>query len=357
MTSLLEERYRRALRLLPAPYRAAWAEDMVAAFLDAAHAAAPDDPEGVEISHPSRAELVSVLTLAIRLRLGGVEAPPRPRLVGDAVRLVGLIGLFVGATQAVVGAVVLAWAAAQWPSTPDGGLVPTPAQVLLTIGGLLAGAGFVCLLYGRYRWAQALAVIAFAGPVVRRVGALATGERVGWTGWLYIVAELLPLLALAGYHPSAPPPSGPKTTAPNRPAAPGLRPPNPPVWLAWLAGSIGLQIAAVLILLTTGGYAVDSVGVWTGILVGAALIHRRRPEPAWLLAIAFFAALLLVLRVSSAADLASWTQFMPDRLAVLAAWAIELVALLATGTAAAMSGRRAWRSLAPATPATTAHRD
>ena len=82
---------------------------MVATFLEAAYAAAPDDPEGVDISQPRLGELASIAALAVRLRLGGVEAPARPRLWGDAVRLAALVGLLGLASLSLAIVLVTVW--------------------------------------------------------------------------------------------------------------------------------------------------------------------------------------------------------------------------------------------------------
>lgn len=77
--SRLEQRYRLVLRvLLPAAYRNAWEEDMVATFLDSVDS---DDAEATEYAvdcrRPSSSEVASVASLAVRLRLGAAGAPPR----------------------------------------------------------------------------------------------------------------------------------------------------------------------------------------------------------------------------------------------------------------------------------------
>jgi hypothetical protein len=45
MSGELEQRYRRALRLLPGYYRQKWEEDMVAAFLDSSLTGDPEEDE------------------------------------------------------------------------------------------------------------------------------------------------------------------------------------------------------------------------------------------------------------------------------------------------------------------------
>src|SRR5690348_9427967 len=72
--SPLERRYRLLLRALPAWYRAAWEQDMVATFLAGVEAAVAGDELADlvgEFGWPDRAEVVSVVALALRLRLGG----------------------------------------------------------------------------------------------------------------------------------------------------------------------------------------------------------------------------------------------------------------------------------------------
>ena len=80
----LERRYRRVLRALPREYRRAWEEDMVSTFLDSAPARVPVG------------ERLSVLGLAVRLRLTGAYASPRA-LVRHRTRLPRLRAQRVGA--------------------------------------------------------------------------------------------------------------------------------------------------------------------------------------------------------------------------------------------------------------------
>ena len=91
MSSQLEERYRTVLRILPADYRAAWEDEMVATFLAGM---ARDDPEEAgyvaDYGRPSWPEVASVVALAVRLRLGG--ASPRHRAWRDAFGRIALIG-------------------------------------------------------------------------------------------------------------------------------------------------------------------------------------------------------------------------------------------------------------------------
>ena len=72
--SMIEQRYRSLLRLLPASYRLAWEEDMVATFLASVHSDDPEEAELVaELGRPGLAEVASVLALAVRLRIPGLR--------------------------------------------------------------------------------------------------------------------------------------------------------------------------------------------------------------------------------------------------------------------------------------------
>ena len=78
MTSRLEQRYRRVLWLLPVPYRVRWQEDMVTTFLTATGAGG-DTEDAAYLRDYGRlefGEVFSVLALAVRLRVGGIEAAP-----------------------------------------------------------------------------------------------------------------------------------------------------------------------------------------------------------------------------------------------------------------------------------------
>jgi hypothetical protein len=78
VSSDLERRYRRALRLLPGWYRQRWEQDMVAAFLDSWLTGDPEaDACLLEIAKPGWAEVASVAGLAVRLHLGGAGTPRR----------------------------------------------------------------------------------------------------------------------------------------------------------------------------------------------------------------------------------------------------------------------------------------
>jgi hypothetical protein len=75
VTSPLERRYRRVLRLLPDGYRQAWEEEMVTTLL-----ASSDRGEAVRNGRPSLGERMSVVALAVRLRLGATRPVTDVRL-------------------------------------------------------------------------------------------------------------------------------------------------------------------------------------------------------------------------------------------------------------------------------------
>lgn len=99
--SPLELRYRRLLFLLPAN-RAAREEEMVDTFLlSMQQEAAADDEVAQVCAHPAWSERLSVAALALRLRWGGHQAPPRYRTQGGAVRWFVAAVLLVRAVSAV----------------------------------------------------------------------------------------------------------------------------------------------------------------------------------------------------------------------------------------------------------------
>jgi hypothetical protein len=153
VTSLLEERYRRALRMLPACYRQVCEDDMVATFMARAYAWEPDDPEGVELGSPSRSEVASIAALAVRLRLGGVGAAPRAFAGGEAVRRVALVGLLANAMGALVATGMLVWITQRLPGldVPDDASPVGFAnrwQALWNLVGLLWVPALLSLVHG-----------------------------------------------------------------------------------------------------------------------------------------------------------------------------------------------------------------
>ncbi|MFI6812092.1 hypothetical protein ACIBG7_06785 [Nonomuraea sp. NPDC050328] len=150
--SLLERRYRGALRLLPAGYRAEREEEMVAAFLEL-YGEAPDEAN----PRPAWAELASVAALAVRVRLSWT---PRAAAWGGALRLLAVLGL---GLQAMVTVGVLAGL----PAEQAEAVGPAGSGVLLVlfVAGLSWLPAFAALLQGYVRAAKALALTGLAAEL------------------------------------------------------------------------------------------------------------------------------------------------------------------------------------------------
>ncbi|MFJ2031485.1 hypothetical protein [Streptosporangium sp. NPDC087985] len=231
--SLLEDRYRYVLRLLPASYRAEREEEMVGAFLEGSGGLSDaDNPR------PRWSEIASVAALSMRVRLGSTGAAPRFFAWGEAVRLVAVLGLFF---QAVMSCVWLAdLLRLYW------GFGPSPADYQAALGAagsahrlwdivrmctyLLWGAASVSLVRGRPRAAKTLALLALAllyGPII--IQSWAWGWSLGLSdSLLHSLPTVVPVLALmAGFHRDVP----------------RLR---HPWWVAALPVGVGVALYAIL---------------------------------------------------------------------------------------------------------------
>ncbi|HEV2088572.1 MAG TPA: hypothetical protein VGR21_09695, partial [Cryptosporangiaceae bacterium] len=343
MSSLLEDRYRRALRVLPAYYRDAWEEDMVATFLEASYAAHPDDPEGVEMSSPSRSERASILRLAVRLRLGGPDAAPRHFVWGEAVRRVALVGLFGNAVTVLAGVAFSFWLANGLPGVEIPADAPPPEQTnrlyaVLELASLLWLPAFLCLIYGRRKAAWVLALVAFAPQVVTFVFLALDGVEVG-NGYVSVssvyqlVFGAVPVLALAAFHRAAPPV-------------------RPRPWL--LALPLGVVVAFLLQAISLPPTdrppfldwpAQWCVGVIAGslVLLAAALARRSPATPQWALALALLAAAVFGLRVVTLVDYLRVTEPAQMHPAWVTAAAVEAAAVLVVGLVLAVVAGRALR--------------
>ncbi|OLF09981.1 hypothetical protein [Actinophytocola xanthii] len=198
----LERRYRRVLRLLPADYRAVWEEDMVDTFLAGVEPADPEEAEFVaDYGRPGAAEVVSVVGLAVRLRLGGTGAVPTAFARGEAVRRVALVGLVVHASTAGAGIAAQLWSPLRFP-----GFVPTRLEAGWALAELVWVAAFVALVLGARRgavWAAGLGLgVVAVGSGYRLVADVGAG--LGVVAYELLLAAL-PVLALAAFHRDAPP--------------------------------------------------------------------------------------------------------------------------------------------------------
>jgi hypothetical protein len=272
MTSLLEERYRRALRLLPDDFRERWADDMVDTFLDRAYRSAPDDPEGVEIASPRWRELASVAALAVRLRLGDTGASARAVVLGAAVRRFALAGLLAHAVFAVSGVLLSVWA---FERAPAGIGFDSRVAALWSLTSLLWLPAYLALLSGQRRTALVVGLAAFLPGLVTTLDRLHADQ---WAHSPYQIAWLifgvLPIVAMIGFYPGAP-------SVPVRP------------WLLALPAAVLLLIAAGLLIRPSG------TGMWCAGLVVAVVVARG---PAGWLAVEMLAAAVCALQITTVLD-------------------------------------------------------
>lgn len=147
----LERRYRRTLRLLPAGYRQAWEEDMVSAFLQSM--------DGRGNDRPPLAERLSVVALALRLRLAGAGAVATHPVAGS-------FALMTLVHQAVFATVDLARVPALIRWRPMEHRADSIEEWLPPAYGLLWVAAFGCAVLGRVVPARILAVVAAAPTAV-----------------------------------------------------------------------------------------------------------------------------------------------------------------------------------------------
>jgi hypothetical protein len=162
MSTALEHRYRRLLRLLPANYRYHWEEDMVGAFMEGAHT--DDQASG----RPARGERLSVVALAARLRLSGEHATPRGLVWYQALHGLALLILLYQALSATMSVAyrardVVTVFPVQGAWSYFGFFLWSPVLNLFWL------AAFVCFVLGRLAAARVLAVLGALGGVAMAV--------------------------------------------------------------------------------------------------------------------------------------------------------------------------------------------
>ncbi len=294
MSSDLERRYRRVLRLLPGWYRQRWEQDMVAAFLDSWLTGDPAADEYIrKAAWPSLAEAASVAGLAIRLHLGG-PGTPRRYAWGQALRRAVLAVLLVHAVLAVNVLVFLVWSRrlVGWLPAPPGSLVVAPGGVWDSAYYLVCLAWiviFVTLALGYYRTARVLAALA----IVPGLAALAQAQLTGilpapfgpWIFW--VLVDLAPVLAMTAFHRDAPP------------AAPGR-------WLLALPAGYVLVYGLLMALQATGNSAwlpdfsgLCCILVALGCLAHTAWIRSRPGSGVWSLTLILLAAVAGAYRIGT----------------------------------------------------------
>jgi hypothetical protein len=266
MSGDLERRYRRVLRLLPAWYRRQWEEDMVAAFLDSWLTGDPETDEYLtEVARPSPAEIASVVSLAVRLYLGGAGTPRRYFAWGQATRRAVLALTLIQASRGLEILLLTAWSRhlLGWlPAPPAGLAVVTPAGILPPAAWYLVAyawiVSFAALILRQYRTAQIIAAFAIVPDLVWLLEGEFTGalrSPIGpWSFW--VLLNLAPVLAMSAFHRDAPP-------AASRP------------WLLALPAAYLVVYGPPIVLLATGNAAwlPDFSGLYCVVIALACLVR------------------------------------------------------------------------------------
>jgi hypothetical protein len=289
--NVLEQRYRRVLRVLPASYREMWEEDMVATFLESV---ATDDADKAEyladFGRPGWSEVASVLALALRVRLGGTGASPRYVAWGGAVRLVTLVWLLGQAVLGSAGVAIRMWLTGKlrWlPGPPVEWAAWVPMDVWHKAGdlaGLVWVLAFFALVLGHPRAARVLTALAVLPIVVLAIdavrAALAGGGPLLLTLLSLVLLDLSLLVGMVAFHHDVQP-------VPVRPWA--------------VAFAAGVPIVAGLLAVPV----LDWPGLYCVAVTIAAVVHLARPgdrSPAWSHALAVLALVVLALRAVTLVD-------------------------------------------------------
>ncbi|SCG49716.1 hypothetical protein [Micromonospora coxensis] len=339
--SRLEERYRFLLRVLPAAYRQDWEDDMVAAFLDSMET---DDPETTayvaDYGRPSLSEVASIVSLAVRLRLGGADAPPRSYAWGQAVRLATLMAMLTHAVMVTASIAVTLWLSGKiaWLPTPAPELALTPSSTIWRTTWDLAGyawlPAYIALVLGHRRVAQAVALLAVVPPAITTAVEQAAGDvPLSVSPWAMRLIDVFLLLAMAAFHHGAPP-------VQRRP------------WLVALP--IGILLVPVPLFTIQAIEPALRLLDWPGLLCAAVtaamVIHltvrvSRGPSRTlpWSLAFTLLAVTTLALRAATLPDYHDQAQ--RRTLATIAS--VEVIAVLAVGVPLAVLAVRTLRRLPP----------
>ncbi|MGX1853619.1 hypothetical protein [Streptomyces sp. NPDC055299] len=211
MTTVLEQRYRTVLRLLPSYYRAEREEEMVEAYLHGV-----DEQDRDEL-RPAWGEVASVAALAVRTRMGAAGAPARYATLGAVVRQFALLSVLLQAASALTGqALFLAWlhgAPDQDREMALGGLTghgaaAWPYEVVSRLLPLAWTVAYLALLRDRRRTAFAFAVLAALPALASVTRHLGGGQDTLVASFSLTTTALswLTVLALCcGFHRDAPP--------------------------------------------------------------------------------------------------------------------------------------------------------
>ncbi|NUW36844.1 hypothetical protein HTZ77_36375 [Nonomuraea sp. SMC257] len=317
---LLERRYRAALRLLPASYRAEREEEMVAAFLEMS-----GDVSDEGGPRPRWGEIASVAALAVRVRLGGAGA--RAAAWGETVRLVALLGL---AFQAMMGLHSLVWLAAEATGYLSAPGISTTR--FLAVADVLWLVAFAAAMRGFTGPAKPVAVAAAAVSLVL----LAPSVQLTWTATPAALMVSAPVLALlAGFHDEAP-----VTVRPWRhillPVAATLLVMAATLPLSLLPWAIAPEpVYAMSVLIQPDATATVACAV-TG-----AVALRRGWAPSARLALAVAATLLLAWRLPSAVPEPGAALLWVPAAILCGVLAVVIVPLAVTGTRLLPPARRA----------------
>jgi hypothetical protein len=333
MSGNLERRYRRVLRLLPGWYRRQWEEDMVNAFLDSWLTGDSEADEYIsKAAAPGLAETASVAGLAVRLHLGGADAPRR-YFWGQAVRRATLAVALIQAMRGLEGLVAVVWSRRMFawvPAPPETMASSGPAgmwQAIFFVVGYAWIVVFVLLVLRYYRAAQALAALAIlpylAWLLYGQVTDRFAGPPVGpWAFWVLI--NLAPVLAMTAFH---------------RDVRPAVR------WPLLLALPVGylLVYAPLLALVVTGNSAwiPDFSGLFCTLVAIACLAHAPRAWSRRVAGSGVWSLALVVLAADAAAyRIFSITDYRHDP-HLIAVSVVELLILLAAVAAVAPDAVRA----------------
>jgi hypothetical protein len=352
--SPLEVRYRRLLRVLPRPYRAAREQEMVDTFLESEFRA---DPENADITAKYGGvewrETVSVLALALRLRWADPLGPERYRVRLAALHITLLAVVTMFAAYAVTMLLGQGWSSLWPPAELDGYPAATPlASPALEAWSFAQRWAFVLwlptlvlLVRGGRRstwWAAALAAIPAVTSLVSTAGhPFLLASDVTMTAVTVGVPVGLAALAASGTAPSVGHlrawlvAAGIAMFAVNSVILVGtvaMHQDLPPAWLRALgsvvADDLGLWCFAVVIL--GGVFAVRRV-------------RRRALRTASLLGLAWFGGAATVLRAGRVIDwsplLSSAASVYPPPI-VLSVTVQSVIVAAITVTAAILAVRR-----------------